>query len=69
MVNLLCLSSWCLGIYVRHFLTMQRIWRQFVIVVFPDHTHYFCNHLAKEEKASCLTVIESLLFAGVYSPF
>ena len=30
LVTLLCLSSWCLLIFM---------W-QFVIVVFPDHTHY-----------------------------
>ena len=37
-----CLSSWCLVIYVWLFLTMPRVCLQFVIVVFPDHTHYFC---------------------------
>ena len=41
LVALLCLSSWCLVIVVWLFLTMPRVCLQFVIVVFPDHTHYF----------------------------
>ena len=36
---LLCLSSWCLLIVVWLFLTIPRVCVQFVIVVFPDHTH------------------------------
>ena len=39
LVALLCLSSWCLVIVVWLFLMMPRICLQFVIVVFPDHTH------------------------------
>ena len=39
LVALLCLSSWCLVIVVWLFLTMPRVCLQFVIVVFPDHTH------------------------------
>ena len=38
LVALLCLSSWCLVILVWLFLTMPRVWLQFVIVVFLDHT-------------------------------
>ena len=38
---LLCLSSWCLVIFVLLFITMPQVWLHFVIVVFPDHTHYF----------------------------
>ena len=40
-VALLCLSSWCLVIVVWLFLTMPQVCLQFVIVVFPDHTHFF----------------------------
>ena len=40
LVALLCLSSWYLMIVVWLFLTMPRVCLQFVIVVFPDHTHY-----------------------------
>ena len=54
LVALLCKSSWCLVIVVRLFtstsmiysstpngrhLPMPRVCLQFVIVVFPDHTH------------------------------
>ena len=39
LVALICLSSWCLVIVVWLFLTMQQLCLQFVIVVFPDHTH------------------------------
>ena len=42
-VALLCLSSWCLVIVVWFFLTMPRVCLQFVIVVFPDHTHYILD--------------------------
>ena len=38
-VALLCLSSWCLIIALWLFLTMPWGCIQFVIVVFPDHTH------------------------------
>ena len=39
LVALLCLSSWCLVVVVWHFLMMPRVYLQFMIVVFPDHTH------------------------------
>ena len=35
----LLLSSWCLVMVERLFLTVPRGCLQFVIVVFPDHTH------------------------------
>ena len=35
------LSSWCLVMVERLFLALQWICLQFVIVIFPDHTHYF----------------------------
>ena len=38
-VALLCLSSWCLVIVVLLFLAVPWVCLQFVIVVFPDHTH------------------------------
>ena len=41
-VALLSLSSWCLVIVVRLCLAVPWVCLQFVIVVFPDHTHYFC---------------------------
>ena len=36
---LLKLSSWCLVVVGRVFLAVPRGYLQFVIVVFPDHTH------------------------------
>ena len=45
LVALLCLSSWCLVIVVGLFLTMPQVCLHFVIVVFHDHTHYFCTKM------------------------
>ena len=47
LIALLNLSSWCLVKVERLFLTVPRGCLQFVIVVFPDHTHllffiFFC---------------------------
>ena len=39
LIALLNLSSWCLLMVERLFLTVPRGCLQFVIVVFPDHTH------------------------------
>ena len=39
LVDLFSLSSWCLVIFVWLFLAVPRVCLQFVIVVFPDHTH------------------------------
>ena len=39
LVALLSLSSWCLEIVVWLFLAVPWVCLQFVIVVFPDHTH------------------------------
>ena len=42
------LSSWCLVMVERLFLTMPRGCLRFVSVVFPDHTHLlFCKPLQK----------------------
>ena len=39
LIALLNLSTWCLMMVERLFLTVPRGCLQFVIVVFPDHTH------------------------------
>ena len=39
LVALLNLSSWCLVVVGRLFLAVPWVCLQFVIVVFPDHTH------------------------------
>ena len=41
LVALLSLSSWCLMIVVWLFSAVPWVCLQFVIVVFPDHTHFF----------------------------
>ena len=45
LIALLGLSSWCLVVVERLFLAVPRGCLQFVIVVFPDHTHllFFMN--------------------------
>ena len=43
LVALLSLSSWFLMIVVWLFLPVPWVCLQFVIVFFPDHTHYFCH--------------------------
>ena len=43
LVALLSLSSWCLVVVVRLFLMVPWVCLQFMIVVFPDHTHYVCT--------------------------
>ena len=40
LVTLLSLSYWCLVIVVWLFLAVSWVCLQFVVVVFPDHTHY-----------------------------
>ena len=40
LIAVLNLSSWCLVMVERLFLTVPRGCLQFVIVVFPDHTHF-----------------------------
>ena len=44
LVALLSMSSWCFMIVVWLFLAVPWVCLQFVIMVFPDHTHLlFCN--------------------------
>ena len=47
LVALLSLSSWCLVIVVWLFLAVLWVCLQFVIVVFPDHTHLLLQILSK----------------------
>ena len=44
LIALLNLSSWCLVMVERLFLTVPRGCLQFVIVVFPDHTHLLFSY-------------------------
>ena len=57
MIALLNLSSWCLVMVERLFLAVPRGCLQFVIVVFPDHTHllfffYVCKKLNFNDLAA-----------------
>ena len=56
LVALLNLSSWCLVIVESLFLAVPRGCLRFVIVVYPNHTHYFWYLLHKSvlntQKAS-----------------
>ena len=49
LIALLNLSSWCLVMVEHLFLTVPRGCLQFVIVVFPDHTHllFLCCNVYK----------------------
>ena len=49
LVALLSLSSWCVVIVVWLFLAVPWVCLHFVIVLFPDHTHYFRCILYKIE--------------------
>ena len=61
LVALLYLSSWCLVMVELLFLAVPWGCLWFVIVVFTDHTHYFCNHLDGEERAGCFTLFVFLV--------
>ena len=69
LVALLNLSSWCLVMIERRFLAMPGGCLQFMIVVFPDHTHLlfflvqtllYINHLCVN-FSSDLTVYKALM--------
>ena len=73
LVALLILSSWCLVMVERLFLTVPRGCLQFVIVVFPDHTHllksnntvqvFFLKVLfQKMQLSKCLQVCENYCY-------
>ena len=48
LVALLSLSSWCLVIVVWLFLAVPWVCLQFVILVFPDHTHLLFLRMHRE---------------------
>ena len=48
LIALLNLSSWCLVMVERLFLAVPQGCLQFVIVVFPDHTHYFLYYFSTD---------------------
>ena len=64
LVALLCLSPWCLVIVLRLFLAVPRVCLQFVIVVFPDHTHLFAKLVMVNYFAITRVSKEILIGAG-----
>ena len=50
LIALLNLSSWCLVMVEQLFLAVPRGCLQFVIVVFPDHTHLLFLYFQKMKK-------------------
>ena len=73
LIALLNLSSWCLVMVERLFLALRRGCLQFVIVVFPDHTHLlFLSKKKRMLKTGCwrqlnlnmrITKMTKILFA------
>ena len=55
LVALLNLSSWCLVMVERLFLAVPRGCLQFVIVVFPDHTHLLLFKMLHVKAAESVT--------------
>ena len=69
LIALLNLSSWCLVMVERLFLAVPRGCLQFVIVVFPDHTHllFLVSIISlQKERAGCFTLIVLLLLRGCW---
>ena len=56
LIALLNLSSWCLVMVGQLFLTVPRGCLQFVIVVFPDHTHLLFFTQGTFDVFQCLLI-------------
>ena len=66
LIALLNLSFWCRVMVERLFLTVPRGCLQFVIVVFPDHTHLLFLYF---EQAFCHKVFSDInhsVYPGIY---
>ena len=61
LIALLYLSSWCQVMNGRLFFAMPRGCQQFVIVVFPDHTHLLFFSVLTPQKAAPDQVLYFLL--------
>ena len=60
LVALLNMSSWCLVIVERLFLAVPQGCLQFVIVVFPDHTHLLFWTLKKNIRPVLLDTLAAM---------
>ena len=67
LIALLNLSSWCLVMVERLFLAVPRGCLQYVIVVFPDHTHllFFVSHDVVADIRPC-NKINKLLVVYIF---
>ena len=63
LIALLNLSSWCLVVVERLFLGVPQGCLQFVIVVFPDHTHYFGYNLDIIRQSACLVLNPIMVYS------
>ena len=61
LIALLNLSSWCLVMVERLFLTVPRGCLQFVIVVFPDHNHLLFFMVSDKKILSCCLLYKPML--------
>ena len=66
LIALLNLSSWCLAVVERLFLAVPWCYLQFVIVVFPDHTHLLFLYIMNVHRAqlSANRRTEDLILSG-----
>ena len=62
LIALLNLSSWCLVMVERLFLAVPRGCLQFVIVVFPDHTHLLFLYNCKNGLVAYVLFTDELTF-------
>ena len=65
LIALLNLSSWCLVMVERLFLAVPQVCLQFVIVVFPDHTHLLFL-VSVTEMAKKNNIVEIILYVDNY---
>ena len=70
LVAWLNMSSWCLVMVEQLFLAVPRGCLQFVIVVFPDHTHLlFFKLISCDIQRNCISSFERNTFMREYSVF
>ena len=62
LIALLNLSSWSLVMVERLFLAVPRGCLRFVIVVFPDHTHYFWTNIGSYDDIFYKVIYVTLIY-------
>ena len=66
---LLSLSSWCLVIVVWLFLAVPWVCLQFVIVVFPDHTHLLFSNTTSPSHRVMKSLIWKVFLLSIHRLF